>query len=65
MADCIGTGFPRFPSVLLRMRYSIGENGCSHILKCEEGRGALTGRKGKKGKREKRRKGGKGGGGGK
>ena len=32
MADCIGTGFPQFPCALVQMRYSIGENGCGHIL---------------------------------
>ena len=33
MADCIGIGFPQFSCVLVQMRYSIGENGCGHILK--------------------------------
>ena len=32
MADCIGTGFLQFPCPLVQMRYSIGENGCGHIL---------------------------------
>ena len=32
MADFIGTGFPQFPCALVQMRYSIGENGCGHIL---------------------------------
>ena len=32
MAGCIGTGLPQFPSALVQMRHSIGENGCGHIL---------------------------------
>ena len=33
MADCIDAGFPPFSCALVQMRYSIGENGCGHILK--------------------------------
>ena len=32
MADSIGTDFPQFPCALMQMRYSIGVNGCGHIL---------------------------------
>ena len=35
MADCIGTGYPqypKFPCALVQIRYSLGENGCGHIL---------------------------------
>ena len=32
MADCMGIGFPQFPCALVRMRYSIEENGCGPIL---------------------------------
>ena len=39
MADCIGTGFPQFPCVLVQIQYSIGENGCGHILR---GGGGVT-----------------------
>ena len=39
MADCIGTGFPQLSCVLVHMRYSIGENGCGHILKGAGGSG--------------------------
>ena len=60
MADCIGTGFPQFPRALVQMRYSIGKNGCGHILM-----GGYTG--GKEGsdkgmRKRRRRKGEKGGG---
>ena len=48
MADIIGTGFPQFSCALVQMRYSIGENGCGHILK--RGRGARVERQGKGGR---------------
>ena len=57
MADCIGTGFPQFPCALVLMRYSIGENGCGHILMgdnsggkegSDRGQGREEGEKGKK-----------------
>ena len=41
MTDCIGTGFPQFSCALVQMRYSIGKNGCGHILK----RGTSGGKK--------------------
>ena len=49
MADCIGTGFPQFSCALVQMRYSIGENDYSLILK-----GGTSGRgdSEEKGKRE-------------
>ena len=56
MADCIGTGFPQFFCALVQMRYSIGENGCDHILKG----GPLTGKQSKKwetGRKDERRNG--------
>ena len=59
MAECIGTGFPQFPCALVQMRYSIGENGCGHILMGEGVtlvvRKEVTGDK--EGKEEKRGKG--------
>ena len=59
MADCIGTGFPQFPCALVQMRYSIGENGCGHIVSWGVG-GTLAVRKDvtgdKEGKEEKRGK---------
>ena len=56
MADCIGIGFPQFPCALMQMRFSIGENGCCHILK-----GGNSGGKEGKEKKQERRK-GRGGG---
>ena len=36
IVDCISiTGFPQFSCALVQMRYTIGENGCGHILKGE------------------------------
>ena len=44
MADCIGTGFLQFSCALVQIRFSIGENSCSHILK----RGTSGGKTAKK-----------------
>ena len=54
MADCIGTGFPQFSCPLVQMRYSIGENGCSHIFVTLAVKKEVTGDK--EGKAEERGK---------
>ena len=56
MADCVGTGFPQFPCALVQMRYSIGENGCGHILMGGNSGGKEGSNRVEEGKAEKREK---------